>query len=80
MTVDDMYFQRGKLELRGTVVSENQEDVGNFNEALRTARTPLITSRFSPMFRRPPSGSIQPRANGVSTARSKETPSNEQFP
>jgi hypothetical protein len=41
MTVDDMYFQRGKLELRGTVVSENQEDVGNFNEALRTATDPI---------------------------------------
>jgi hypothetical protein len=40
MTVDDMYFQRGKLELRGTVISENLEDVGIFNEALRTATDP----------------------------------------
>jgi hypothetical protein len=40
MTVDDLYFQRGKLELRGTVISENQEDVGSFNEALRTATDP----------------------------------------
>jgi len=37
MTVDDMYFKVDKLELRGTVVSENQEDVGTFNEALRTS-------------------------------------------
>jgi hypothetical protein len=41
MTVDNMYFQRGKLELRGTVVSEDQEDVGNFNDALRTATDPI---------------------------------------
>ncbi len=41
MTVDDMFFQRGKLELRGTVVSENQEDVGTFNEALRTSTDPI---------------------------------------
>lgn len=40
MTVDDLYFQRGKLELRGTVIAENQEDVGNFNEALRIATDP----------------------------------------
>ena len=41
MTMDDMYFQRGKLELRGTVVPENQEDVGTFNESLRTATDPI---------------------------------------
>jgi hypothetical protein len=40
MTVDDMYFQQGKLELRGTVVAQNQEDVGNFNDSLRTATDP----------------------------------------
>jgi hypothetical protein len=40
MTVDDMYFKLGKLELRGTVIPENQEDVGNFNEALRTVTDP----------------------------------------
>lgn len=40
MTVDDMYFQRGKLELRGTVVAENQQDVGTFNEAMRTSTDP----------------------------------------
>jgi hypothetical protein len=40
MTVDNLYFQLGKLELRGTVVSENQEDVGTFNEALRSATDP----------------------------------------
>jgi hypothetical protein len=40
MTVDNLYFQHGKLELAGTVVSESQEDVGNFNEALRTATDP----------------------------------------
>jgi hypothetical protein len=41
MTVDDMQFLRGKLELRGTVVTENQEDVPTFNEALRTATDPV---------------------------------------
>jgi hypothetical protein len=40
MTVDNLYFQRGKLELSGTVIAENQEEVGNFNEALRTATAP----------------------------------------
>jgi hypothetical protein len=41
MTVEDMYFRRGKLELHGTVVAESQEDVGNFNDALRTASDPI---------------------------------------
>jgi hypothetical protein len=40
MTMDDMYFRNDKLELRGTVIAENAEDVGNFNEALRTATDP----------------------------------------
>jgi hypothetical protein len=40
MTVDNLYFQRGKLELRGTVIGENQEEVGTFNEVLRTATDP----------------------------------------
>jgi hypothetical protein len=47
MTVDDMYFQRGKLELRGTVVSEDLEDVGIFNEGLRTAIDP---NHHEPLF------------------------------
>lgn len=37
ITVDSLYFAGDKLELSGTVVAENQEDVGNFNEALRNA-------------------------------------------
>jgi hypothetical protein len=40
MTVDNLYFQKGRLELRGTVVAIDQEDVGNFNEALRTVTDP----------------------------------------
>jgi hypothetical protein len=40
MTVEDMYFRSGKLELRGTVIAENSEDVGNFNETLRSVTDP----------------------------------------
>jgi hypothetical protein len=47
MTVDDLYFQHGKLELAGSFVAENQEDVGNFNEALRTSTDP---NRHEPLF------------------------------
>jgi len=36
VTVDNMYFQRGKLELRGTVNSDSQEDVEAFNQTLLT--------------------------------------------
>jgi hypothetical protein len=47
ITMDNVYFRHGKLELRGTVVAENQEDVGNFNDALRGAKdqndVPLFT-------------------------------------
>ena len=39
MTVEDMYFRNGKLELRGTITS-SAEDVQTFNEALRTATDP----------------------------------------
>jgi hypothetical protein len=38
MTVDNMFFQRGKLELSGTIVSDNPDDVGTFNDALRTSK------------------------------------------
>jgi len=40
MTVDTLFFQRGKLELRGTVTAESTQDVGTFNEALRGATDP----------------------------------------
>ncbi|HEY3861878.1 MAG TPA: hypothetical protein VGO59_08315 [Verrucomicrobiae bacterium] len=34
-TIDDFYFERQKLELRGTITSEDQEALFNFNEELR---------------------------------------------
>jgi len=37
MTVDNMFFQRGKLELSGTIAADTPDDVGSFNEALRNA-------------------------------------------
>jgi hypothetical protein len=47
MTVDTMYFQRGKLELRGSYLADDVEQVGTFNEALRTATDP---NRHEPLF------------------------------
>jgi hypothetical protein len=47
MTVDNLYFQHGRLELSGTVVAGNQEDVGNFNDALRSVSDP---NRHEPLF------------------------------
>jgi len=40
MTVETMYFQRGKLELQGSYQSDSVEQVGTFNEALRSATDP----------------------------------------
>jgi hypothetical protein len=40
MTMDNMYFRPDKLELRGTFIAANQDDVGTFNEALRAATDP----------------------------------------
>jgi hypothetical protein len=37
MTVELMFFQRGKLELNGTILADSPDDVGTFNEALRSA-------------------------------------------
>jgi hypothetical protein len=37
MTLEDMFFRDGKLELRGNIVSGNAQEVGAFNEALRSA-------------------------------------------
>ncbi len=48
MTVDNMFFQRGKLELSGTIVADNPEDVGTFNEALRSSTD--STAQHSPLF------------------------------
>ncbi len=52
MTMDSLFFQRGKLELHGSVNAENTEDVGTFNEALRSATDPnyhqILFSDVSP--------------------------------
>jgi hypothetical protein len=47
MTVENMFFQRGKLELSGTILADNPEDVGTFNDALRTATD---ASHHDPLF------------------------------
>jgi hypothetical protein len=47
MTMDIMFFQRGKLELNGTIASDSPEDVGTFNEALRTYTNPVT---HEPLF------------------------------
>lgn len=38
LTLDDMSFQRGKLELRGSAPSDSQIAITEFNDALRAAR------------------------------------------
>lgn len=52
ITVDNLYFQRSKLELRGTVNSDSQEDVESFNQSLLTnaydASHKLLFSEVSP--------------------------------
>ncbi|HTA29370.1 MAG TPA: hypothetical protein VK731_02735, partial [Candidatus Cybelea sp.] len=40
VTIDDVYFDRSKFELRGTVTSEERDSVENFNEELRHAPNP----------------------------------------
>jgi hypothetical protein len=40
VTIDDFYFDPSKVELRGTVPAENQEDVLKFNEDLRHVSNP----------------------------------------
>jgi hypothetical protein len=40
VTINDMYFDRQKFELRGTVTSDEQDSVLNFNEELRHVPNP----------------------------------------
>ena len=40
ITLQDFYFQRAKIELRGTAVTEDQDAVGKFNEDLRHVANP----------------------------------------
>jgi hypothetical protein len=40
ITLQDFYFQRAKIELRGTAVTEDQDSVGKFNEDLRHVTNP----------------------------------------
>ncbi|HEX4120664.1 MAG TPA: hypothetical protein VH619_08625 [Verrucomicrobiae bacterium] len=40
LTLQDIYFQRGKLDLRGTAVTEDADAVGKFNEDLRHVTNP----------------------------------------
>jgi hypothetical protein len=40
LTLQDIYFQRGKLDLRGTAVTEDADAVGKFNEDLRHVNNP----------------------------------------
>ncbi|MGA2749102.1 MAG: hypothetical protein ABSG59_10025 [Verrucomicrobiota bacterium] len=40
ITLENMYFQRGKLELRGTVPTEERDAVDDFNEKMRRALNP----------------------------------------
>jgi hypothetical protein len=40
ITLEHMYFRRGKLELRGTAVTEEADQVGKFNEDLRHITNP----------------------------------------
>ncbi|MDB6056175.1 MAG: hypothetical protein JWO95_19 [Verrucomicrobiales bacterium] len=39
VTLDDMAFQRGKLDLRGTAPADSQIAITEFNDAVRAART-----------------------------------------
>lgn len=46
ITIDDMFFQRGKLELRGSVPSDQQIQITDFNDKLRSYKVgnaPLFT-------------------------------------
>jgi hypothetical protein len=57
MTVETMYFQSGRLELQGSYASDDVEQVGTFNEALRTATDPnrhesLFTDVSAPTTRK----------------------------
>jgi len=45
ITLDDLYFQRGKLELRGSAPAESQIAITEFNDALRAAK-----ERGAPVF------------------------------
>ncbi len=60
MTVDDMDFVHGKLELRGSFIPENLEEVGTFNEALRIATDPnhheLLFADVTPQHTRTTTG------------------------
>jgi hypothetical protein len=38
ITLDDLYFQRGKLELRGSAPADSQIAITEFNDALRAAK------------------------------------------
>jgi hypothetical protein len=40
ITLENFYFQPAKIDLRGTVVTEDQDEVGKFNEDLRHAANP----------------------------------------
>jgi hypothetical protein len=40
ITLEHFYFQRAKIELRGTVVTEDQDTVNKFNEDLRHMANP----------------------------------------
>ncbi len=40
LTLGNMYFQRNKLELKGTAVTEDADDVAKFNEELRHVMNP----------------------------------------
>jgi hypothetical protein len=40
ITLNDFYFQRGKVDLRGTAVTDDADDVGKFNEDLRHVTNP----------------------------------------
>ena len=57
MTVESLYFQHGKLELQGSYSPEDTEQVGAFNETLRTATDPnrhenLFTDVSAPNMRK----------------------------
>jgi hypothetical protein len=40
LTLQDIYFQAGRLDLRGTAVTEDADEVGKFNEDLRHIQNP----------------------------------------
>jgi hypothetical protein len=41
ITLQNIYFQRGRLDLHGTAVTENADEVGKFNEDLRRIPNPM---------------------------------------